>query len=205
MSVQKEITRENNQRNILQAAEKIFAQYGFKGATTDLIAKQAGLPKANIHYYFKTKALLYRAVLERILEEWSEAAKVFDQFEEPKVALSKYIESKMEFSRNRPYASKVWANEVLHGADAVSGFLQTSVKTWLDERAALVQSWIREEKIKPINSRAFFYLIWSTTQHYADFDHQIKILNNGLPYSDEEYQQKIRQVTQLILGSVGID
>ncbi len=123
MRAQKEITREKNERIILQAAEKIFAQYGFKGATTDSIAKQAGLPKANIHYYFKTKTLLYHAVLERVLDEWTEAARVFEQYQEPKVALTKYIESKMAFSRKRPYASKVWANEVLHGAEAVSGFL----------------------------------------------------------------------------------
>jgi len=205
MSVQKEITRENNERNILKAAEEIFAQYGFRGATTDLIAKQAGLPKANIHYYYKTKELLYRAVLERVLDEWSEAAKVFEQYEEPKVALTKYIESKMKFSRSRPYASKVWANEVLHGADAVSGFLKTSVKTWLNDRNQLLQKWIYDKKIKPVDPTAFFYMIWAATQHYADFDHQIVILNDGLPYSDEEYQQKIKQLTELILGSVGLD
>ena len=82
MKVQKEIIREANEKNILEAAERVFANYGFRGSTTELISKQAGLPKANIHYYFKTKSILYRAVLERILDEWMEAAKAFDIYDE---------------------------------------------------------------------------------------------------------------------------
>ena len=78
MKDQKEIVREINERNILEAAEQVFANYGFKGATTEQISKKAGLPKANIHYYFNTKAMLYRAVLERILAEWMVAAQAFD-------------------------------------------------------------------------------------------------------------------------------
>ena len=84
-------------KKIISAAENVFANYGFKGATTEQIAKQAGLPKANLHYYFNTKSLLYREVLEGILEEWMFAAQTFDNYEEPKDALTQYIEAKMQF------------------------------------------------------------------------------------------------------------
>ena len=204
MKDQKEIVREINERNILEAAEQVFANYGFKGSTTEQIAKQAGLPKANIHYYFKTKALLYRAVLERILDEWMVAAQAFDIYDEPSVALTHYVESKMEFSRNRPYASKVWANEVLHGATVVSEFLETTLKRWLEDRINVVNGWIKEGKITPVDPKTFFYMIWSMTQHYADFERQMVLLNHGKPYTDKEYQQKTQQVLQLILTSVGL-
>ena len=204
MTIQKEITRKNNERKILQAAEQIFAQYGFKGATTDQIAKKAGLPKANIHYYFKTKALLYRILLEGILDEWLKAADAFDQYQQPKKAITKYVEAKMDFSRHKPYASKVWANEVIHGAEVASEFMETHMKKWLDEHVKLVDSWISEKKISKVDPTALFYMIWSTTQHYADFDRQIVLLNGGSNFSDEEYQEKVRSVTALILGSVGL-
>ena len=204
MKDQKEIVREINERNILEAAEQVFANYGFKGATTEQISKKAGLPKANIHYYFNTKAMLYRAVLERILAEWMVAAQAFDIYTEPSVALSHYVESKMEFSRKRPHASKVWANEVLHGASVVSEFLETTLKGWLEDRINVVNGWINDGKMREIDPKTLFYMIWSMTQHYADFERQLEILNHGEPYTDEEYQQKTQEVVQLVLSSVGL-
>ncbi len=201
---QKAITREENEKIIIQAAEQVFAQYGFKGATTEKISNQAGLPKSNIHYYFKTKSQLYHQVLERILEEWMEDAKVFDNHQDPRIVLTQYVESKMKFSRLRPFASKVWANEVLHGATMVGKFLETTLKTWLEDRVNVVNGWIQSGKITAIDPNAFFYMIWSVTQHYADFDRQLEILNQGKPYTDKEYQQKTQQVVQLILASVGL-
>ena len=60
--------RESNEGRLLQAAETVFAERGFSGATTAEIAARAKLPKANLHYYFRTKAELYRAVLANMLE-----------------------------------------------------------------------------------------------------------------------------------------
>lgn len=204
MKDQKEIVREVNERKILEAAEQVFAHYGFKGATTDQISKQAGLPKANIHYYFKTKSHLYHQVLERILDEWMAAARAFDNYEEPRAVLTQYVESKMGFSRLRPFASKVWANEVLHGAPVAGKFLETTLKTWLEDRVKVVGDWIESGKINPVDPNAFFYMIWSMTQHYADFERQLEILNQGRQFTDEEYRQKTKQVVQLVLTSVGL-
>ena len=47
-------------------------------------------------------------------------------------------------------------------------------------------------------------MIWATTQHYADFDRQIELLNNGRSLSDQEFAEKKQQVTALILASVGL-
>ncbi|PHS13792.1 MAG: TetR family transcriptional regulator [Kangiella sp.] len=204
MKDQKEIIRETNELKILEAAELVFAQFGFKGATTDKIAKQAELPKANIHYYYKTKANLYQCVLTRILKEWIEAAEVFDDYDEPKMALTKYVESKMNYSRCRPYASKVWANEIIHGAPVVGAFLETTLKKWLEDRVEIIKGWIASNKIRKIDPTAFIYMIWSVTQHYADFEKQIEILNKGKGYSDEEFKLMTEQVTQFVLAGAGL-
>ena len=66
--------REENERALLEAAEIVFAEQGFAGATTAAIARRAGVPKANLHYYFPTKEGLYRAVIERVLTAWLAAA-----------------------------------------------------------------------------------------------------------------------------------
>ncbi|MBV1909943.1 MAG: TetR/AcrR family transcriptional regulator [Kangiellaceae bacterium] len=205
MKPQKEIIREANEEKILQAAEMVFANYGFKGATTEKIANEAGLPKANLHYYFKTKSLLYRTVLEKILEEWMQAALVFDKYSEPSIAITHYVKSKMEFSRNRPFASKVWANEVIHGAGVVSEFLETTLTNWLNDRIEVINKWSKQRLINNVDPQAFFFMVWAMTQHYADFEKQIQILNKGKPYSDKDFDKKKEQVTALVLASVGLN
>jgi len=202
---QKEIVRDSNQKKIMEAAEVIFAQFGFKGATTEKISKLAGIPKANLHYYYKTKAILYQQLLEVILNEWMEAAEVFDKFEEPTVVLSKYVRSKMQYSRNRPLASKVWANEIIHGAPVVGSFLETTLKQWLNDRVDIIRSWIEQDKIQSVDPTAFIYMIWSVTQHYADFEQQIQILNQGETFTDEEYELKTQQVVKFVLSSAGLN
>lgn len=204
MKYQKEVIRDENEAKILSAAENIFAQYGFKGATTEKIATLAGIPKANLHYYFQTKQILYKNLLERILNEWMEAAEVFDMVEEPKLALTKYVRSKMQYSRNRPQASKVWANEIIHGAPIVGTFLETTLKTWLNDRIAIIQRWMEQGKMKELDPSALIFMIWSVTQHYADFDQQIEILNNRNSYSDEEFELKTEQVVNFVLASAGL-
>ena len=107
-SVQGRIRQENIER-IMKAAEHVFAANGFRGATTAAIAEEAGLPKANIHYYFGTKAKLYRAVLDDIIALWLSSFRDIGENDDPATTLADYIRAKMELSQHRPNASKVFA------------------------------------------------------------------------------------------------
>jgi TetR/AcrR family transcriptional regulator len=196
--------REANQALILEAAEKIFAMNGFKGTATGDIAREAGIPKANLHYYYKTKSNLYREVLSHILDDWMSAASTFEAQEDPAEALRTYVSAKMEFSRKRPYGSRVWASEIMSGAPVLDNFLGTTLKTWVKERTRIIRRWIREGKIKTVDPHALLYMIWATTQHYADFERQVIILNGGKELSDRRYRQRTDEVVKLILGSVGL-
>lgn len=197
--------REANQALILEAAEKIFAMNGFRGAATGDIALEAGIPKANVHYYFKTKEDLYREVLRHILNDWMSAASTFEAHDDPAEALRTYVKAKMEFSRKRPYGSRVWAREIMSGAPVLENFLGTTLKTWVREKTRIIRGWIREGKINSVDPQSLLYLIWATTQHYADFEQQIMILNNGKKLSDRSYRQRTEQLVELVLGSVGLN
>ncbi len=204
IQVRKIEIRKANEALILEAAEKIFAINGYKGAATGDIAREAGIPKANLHYYFKTKSNLYREVLRHILDDWMAAATTFDIYHEPEEALRTYIQAKMEFSRQRPFGSRVWANEIMSGAPVLDNFLSTTLKAWLNERVRTIRRWAREEKIESVDPHALMYMIWATTQHYADFERQIIILNGGKELSDRRYRQRTDEVVKLVLGSVGL-
>jgi TetR/AcrR family transcriptional regulator len=193
--------REENERAILEAATSVFAEVGFKGATTAAIAKRAGLPKANVHYYFPGKEDLYRAVMARVLETWLAAAASLDGSREPEEALTRYIEAKMDLSRSMPEGSRIFASEIMRGAPAIADHLETTLQDWLTSRGAVVRRWIADGKIAPVEPAYLFYMIWATTQHYADFARQIEVLNGG-PLSDAQFATAKRQVVDTILRGI---
>ena len=190
--------RAENERLILEAGERIFAQHGFRGSTMQMIADQAGLPKANLHYYFDSKEKLYRCVVEKIFEIWLQAASSFENSDEPKEALKLYIYEKMQISRRHPYGSKVWANEVMQGAPIIQDFLETQLRSWTDGRIESIQAWIAAGKIRPVEPRWVMYMIWATTQHYADFGHQIETLNADAPLSEAQCEAASETVFEVI-------
>ena len=199
----REETRRENERAILAAAEKVFAEAGFGGATMQLIADLAGLPKANLHYYFATKEDLYRRVVRDIFEIWLHAADVFDLADGPVEGIGAYIDAKMEISRRHPAGSQVWASEVMHGAPVIQDYLETTLRDWTDNRAARIQGWIDAGRMQPVDPRHLLYMLWATTQHYADFGHQIETLNGGRPLTEAEWQAAKASVKTIILRGIG--
>jgi TetR/AcrR family transcriptional regulator len=200
----KRAIREANERLIMAAAEQEFAQSGFKGTTTDAIARRAGVPKANLHYYFSTKAALYQRIIEDVCEHWLAAAKPFDETDDPKTALAGYITAKMNQARERPYGSRVWAMEVIQGAPVIDGYLHTVLKPWYEARTQKLHQWIRAGKMNPVDPQALFFMIWATTQHYADFGPQISVLNNDMALSDAQFARATEQVCTIILTGIGL-
>jgi TetR/AcrR family transcriptional regulator len=190
--------REENERTILAAAEAVFAVQGFGGATMAEIAARAGVPKPNVHYYFPTKERLYRAVTERVLVAWLEAASSFDTSDDPAEALTSYIGAKMDLARAMPLGTRIWTSEIMRGAPVIQDFLDTALTQWVRSRERVVKKWIAAGKIRPIEPRVLFYMVWATTQHYAIAAHEIATLEKG-PLGDEAFERAKRQVTETIL------
>ena len=195
--------RRENERAILEAAEKVFAEAGFGGATMQLSADMAGLPKANLHYYFATKEDLYRRVVQQIFEIWLDAASSFDNAPGPIEGIGAYIDAKMDISRTHPHGSKVWASEVMHGAPVIQDYLETTLRDWTNGRIAVIQRWIDQGKMAPINPRHLLYMLWATTQHYADFGHQIQTLNDGKPLTERQWREAKASVKDMVLRGIG--
>ncbi|WP_373050752.1 TetR/AcrR family transcriptional regulator [Thalassovita aquimarina] len=196
--------RQENEKLILAAAEKVFSEAGFGGATMQLIADMAGLPKANLHYYFPTKESLYRQVVENIFQFWLQAADVFDDADGPAEGIGAYIDAKMEISRRHPSGSKVWATEVMHRAPVIQDYLETTLMEWTEGRAAIINRWIAEGRMDPVDPDHLLYMLWATTQHYADFSHQIETLNGGKPLDDAQWEAAKASIKRIILKGIGV-
>jgi len=156
--------RESNELRLLKAAETVFAERGVRGATTAEIAQRARLPKANLHYYFRTKAELYRAVLANVLELWLDELDRFTPDREPADAIAEYVAGKLHWSRVRPHASKVFANEILHGAPQVGDYLSGQVRRWVEEKAKVIDYWVAAGEMRPLPTPHLFFVLWAATQ-----------------------------------------
>ncbi|WP_316860864.1 TetR family transcriptional regulator C-terminal domain-containing protein [uncultured Cohaesibacter sp.] len=197
-----QLNREKNIEKILTAAEIVFAEYGYRGASISKIADEAGLPKSNIVYYFSTKEQLYRTVVEDIFNVWRAAADEIHDHADPETALGAYIDTKLELARTRPYGSKVWANEIIQGAPIVHDYLETELRSWTEERVAVIENWVKEGKIRPVSGRHLLFAIWATTQHYADFKHQISTINEGSELTEHQWEETKQAVKALLLFGI---
>lgn len=194
--------REETRERILAAAERVFAEYGYEGASFGRIAQEVNLPKSNVVYYFETKKKLYRLVVEDIFNVWRHAADNIQPNSDPVQALGEYVDTKLELARVRPHGSKVWANEIIQRAPIVQDYLENELRDWTNDRISVIDGWIDRGMIRPINARNLLYAIWATTQHYADFTHQIQTLNDDKELSETQWSETKRAVKDILINGI---
>jgi len=159
---------------ILEAALEVFSTHGFRGSTIDQIAEAAGMSKPNLLYYFRRKEDIHEALIERLLKTWLQPLRELDEAGDPLTELRSYIRRKLEMARDYPRESRLFANEILQGAPRIMPLLEGELKTLVDEKAAIISGWMRAGKIATTDPRHLIFSIWATTQHYADFDVQVR-------------------------------
>jgi TetR/AcrR family transcriptional regulator len=196
--------RRANEAAILRAAERVFARAGFAGARMAEIAETAGLPKPNLHYYFRSKRAIYRAVLDNILALWLAETEAITEAAEPRQALEQYIRAKMRFSRLYPDASRVFANEIIQGGAEIGDFLRGDMKTLIERKAAIIRRWIATGRMAPIDPRHLFVAIWSVTQTYADFAVQVHAVMGVAALSEAQFAAATDEIVALILRGCAI-
>lgn len=197
--------RAQNRKNILAAAEDSFVQNGFKGTSMQSIADAAGLPKANVLYYFKSKQALYLAVLDEIIERWDAAINDISEGDDPAKVLGDYICAKVDLAIQYPNASKIFALEIIQGAPNLQDHLRINLRNWVREKTKIIQSWIDQGKMKDVDPEHLIFMIWSTTQHYADFDTQILTVTNKQEYDAEDVVRIKKLLCTIILGGCGLN
>ncbi len=168
-----------NRKRILDAALEVFSQHGFRGTTLDQIAAEAGLSKPNILYYFSGKEDIHVTLLNGLMDTWLAPLREIDPEGEPLDEILRYVHRKLEMSREYPRESRLFANEILHGAPTMGVHLETGLKPLVDKTAALIERWIAQGRLAPVDPRHLIFSIWATTQHYADFDAQLQVLMVG--------------------------
>lgn len=171
--------QKRNRRRILDAALEVFSANGFRGATLDQIALEAGLSKPNLLYYFDSKEAIHGALLDELLATWLDPLRAIDPKGEPRDEIMAYMRRKLQMSHEFPRESRLFANEILQGAPRLSEFISNELKALVDDRVHLIRGWIAAGRLAPVDPHHLIFSIWALTQHYADFDAQIRLIRDG--------------------------
>ncbi len=190
------------EERILDAGLQIFSAFGFRGSTVDQIADVAGMSKPNLLYYYRRKHDLYLAVLNRTLEMWLDPLEEIDVNGDPKTEISRYISRKIESSRLYPEASRLFIGEILQGAPLLKPVLETRVRKLVETKAKVFETWISQGKITAIDPYHLIFMIWSATQHYADFETQINAVLPEDRKGDALFTDANQAVNAIILNGI---
>lgn len=175
--------QQRNRGRILEAALRVFSQFGYRGSTLDQIATEAGLSKPNILYYFDGKEAIHRTLLENLLDTWLDPLRTMNPDGDPIKEILGYVHRKLDLSRDYPHESRLFANEVLQGAPRIIDDLRGDLKQLVDEKADVIRGWSAAGKIAEVDPYHLIFSIWAMTQHYADFDVQVHaVIGDTDPY-----------------------
>ena len=166
--------QEKNTTAILEAALEVFSAHGFRGATLDQVADAAGLSKPNLLYYFPSKDAVHAALLGQLLKTWLDPLRAIDPGGDPMTEIMGYVRHKLQLSRDYPRESRLFANEILQNAPRIMAAIEGDLKALVDEKAALLTTWMDQGRIARLAPHHLIFSIWSLTQHYADFDVQVR-------------------------------
>lgn len=184
--------QKKNQAAILAAGLAVFSQFGFRGATLDQIADEAGLSKPNVLYYFASKEAIYVTLLSGLLHDWMKPIYAINPSGDPVEEILKYARRKLEMSRLYPAESRLFANEIIQGAPRIRDVLAGELRTTMDNLAKVIEGWVKRGAIQPVHPYHLFFSIWSITQHYADFDQQVRaIMGDEDPFPGAEAHLEI--------------
>ncbi|SDW99213.1 TetR family transcriptional regulator C-terminal domain-containing protein [Litoreibacter albidus] len=177
--------QQRNRDLIAEAALEVFSTHGFRGATLDNIASEAGLSKPNLLYYFPSKEAIHTQLLSTLMDTWLDPLRALDAQGDPITELLAYVERKLEISRLYPRESRLFANEIVQGAPRMLTSLEGELKDLVDEKVAIIRDWADQGKIAKVHPYHLIFSIWSLTQHYADFDVQVRAVLGGEEPFDE--------------------
>jgi len=195
------IQRENREK-ILEAALDVFSTFGFRGATLDQIASAAGMSKPNLLYYFSGKEDMQLGLLDRLLDTWLDPLREMDGGGEPLKEIRQYITRKLDMARDFPRESRLFANEIMRGAPHLQELLGVQLKQLVDEKAQVLQKWMDQGRLAKCNPYHLIFSIWSTTQHYADFDAQLRAILPSERYNESRFDDAAQYLDLLFVDGL---
>ena len=193
---------QNKRDAVMHAALGLFSRFGLHGTSVDQVAARAGVSKSNLLYYFATKEELYICVLRDLLEVWLAPLREFSAEQDPQQAIADYIRRKLVVSRDSPDASRLFCLEMIQGAPLLRDELDRELRGIVERKSAVIRDWIAAGRLAKVDPEHLIFMIWATTQHYADFAVQVQALTGKTLADPVFFEQTVANVQAVVLRGV---
>jgi len=189
---------------ILSAALEFFSQFGIHGTSLDKVAERADVSKTNLLYYFPSKEELYIAVLKDLLDVWLAPLRALRHDQHPLEAIRDYIRLKLEVSRDHPQASRLFCMEMLQGAPLLKAELAGDLRHLVEDKAAIIETWVLQGKLAAVQPDHLIFMLWATTQHYADFATQVEAITGQTLNDEHFFNQTVENVQRMVIEGIRV-
>lgn len=184
---------------ILEAAEHIFAEVGLAGARTDAIAARAGVNKALLYYYFKSKDALFHAVLEDHLKDFHRRGlEVLTAPEAARDVLMRYVSMHFDFISARPYYPMLFQRLLLSGGKPLERLARQHVLPLSRKLVGLIERGQREGEFRPADPLHTAISLAGLTVFYFVAAPMVRVVRHIDPYDKKHLVQRKEEVLNFI-------
>ncbi|MGO8791702.1 MAG: TetR/AcrR family transcriptional regulator [Terriglobia bacterium] len=169
---------------ILKAAEQIYAEHGLAGARTDAIAAAAGVNKALLYYYFKSKEGLYQAVIGSQLREFgSQTEKLLSAKGPAGPILLRYISYHFDFIGVHPCYPRIFQRMMMEGDRNLVRIVREHSIPLMKMMVALLSRGMKSGEFRRSDPEHTLVSIAGLTAHYFNVAPAIRAITGKDPFS----------------------
>ncbi len=184
---------------ILAAAEKIFAEVGLAGARTEAIAEAAGVNKALLYYYFRSKDALFRAVLENHMKEFHcRAIELLSAGDSPRNTLLRYVSAHFDFISARPYYPRLFQRLLMTGGKSFERLVGKYFVPLGQRLVEVIERGVREGDFRRCDSQHTVISLVALTVYYFSAAPIVKVVARMEPYEKHNLTRRKQEVLDFI-------
>lgn len=184
---------------ILQAAERIFAEVGEAGARTETIASAAGVNKAMLHYYFRSKEGLYRAVLHEHLKEFHrQGLEVLSSPGPASDILLRYVGMHFDFISARPYYPRLFLRMAMSGDKVFERLAREHLAPLWKKLVALIERGMHQKEFRTLDSAHTAISLVGLTVFYFTAAPVVRVVGGEDPYKKASLARRRREVFKFV-------
>jgi TetR/AcrR family transcriptional regulator len=184
---------------ILRAAENLFARAGLDGARTEAIASAAGVNKALLYYYFKSKEDIYLAVLDSHRQAFLDRAlEILSQKRPAGKVLLEFVSAHFDFISSHRHYPGLFQRSMMGGGSRVAKMMGERIRPMAYNVAALLRRGMRDGEFRSFDVRHTALSLVGLTVFYFNAAPIIQVVSGDDPFREENVRKRKREVLRFI-------
>jgi len=188
---------------ILLAAEQVFAERGFKGATTREVAEKAGIASSLIFYYFKNKMALYEAVFQSFFDQLEDLIQQHLSLDQDRLGqLKQFLFTFTDYASEHRNMIRILLREIIDNGRLVKKIAREYFNPLYEIAAEFLKQGQREALFREVDPLHFIHSFIGMNLFYFVGQPIFEPVGAKDPYGAEEVERRKIEVWNAIRSSL---